>query len=72
MDNPIVRSDSPHKMNEEMVNMTFYVYLFQEYAFIITSPHLNGNNVINYQENVIGAGSQIFYNLMSYNSTSST
>ena len=61
-----------HKMNEEMVNMTFYVYLFQEYAFIITSPHLNGNDVINYQENVIGAGSQIFYNLMSYNSTSST
>ena len=59
------------KMNEELVNMTFYVYLYQAHAFFVTSPHINGNDIINYQENVIGAGSQIFYNLMAYNSTTS-
>ena len=60
-----------HEMNEELVNMTFYVYLYQAHAFFVTSPHVNGNDIINYQENVIGAGSQIFYNLMAYNSTTS-
>lgn len=61
-----------HKMNEELVNLTFYVYLFQSHDFFVTSPNLNGTDIIDYQENVIGAGSQIFYNLMAYNSTSST
>lgn len=61
-----------HKMNENLINMTFYVYLYQRYAFLVTSPRLNGNDIINYQENVVGAAAYIYFNQMAYNSTAST
>ncbi|MHB1470216.1 MAG: ABC transporter substrate-binding protein [Thermoplasmataceae archaeon] len=61
-----------HKMNEELVNLTYYVDLYQESAYYTVSTRLNGNDIVNYQENVKDINSMIYYNLMSYNSTSST
>ena len=60
------------KENEQLVNLTFYVYLFQSHDFYVTSPHVNGNYIIRYQENVMTAAAMIVYNLMSYNSTATT
>ena len=60
------------KENEQLVNLTFYVYLFQSHDFYVTSPHVNGNYIIRYQENVMTAAAMVEYNLMSYNSTIST
>lgn len=57
------------KMNEMLINETFYVYLYQRYAQLVMSKSVNGNDIVNYQENVIGAGTQIFYNLMALNTT---
>ena len=61
-----------HKMNEEVVNLSYYIDLYQESAYYIISTHLNGNDIIHYQENVKDINSMIYYNLMAYNSTIST
>ena len=60
------------KENEQLVNLTFYVYLYQSHDFYVANPHVNGNYIIKYQENVMTAAAMIEYNLMSYNSTVST
>ncbi len=60
------------KENEQLVNLTFYVYLYQSHDFYVANPHVNGDYIIKYQENVMTAAAMIEYNLMSYNSTVST
>ena len=60
------------KENEQLVNLTFYVYLYQSHDFYVANPHVNGNCIIKYQENVMTAAAMIEYNLMSYNTTVST
>ncbi len=58
--------------NEQLVNLMFYAYLFQSRDFYVTSPHVNGNYIIRYRENIMTAAAMDEYNLMSYNSTITT
>lgn len=58
-----------HLMNNELVNMTFYVYIEQANAFWIMDSNINATHIVNYQENVmIGGGGDLLYNLLAYNS----
>jgi hypothetical protein len=65
--NPTVALRYFHKLNEMLVNMTFYVYIEQEHGFWIMNSHVSGPSVINYQENVmLGGGADLLYDYLSY------
>ena len=56
-----------HQLNNELINMTFYVYLYQAPQFVISASNINQAKLIQYQENVmIGGGGDLLYNLISY------
>ncbi|MGC8505550.1 MAG: hypothetical protein ACP5NK_02430, partial [Thermoplasmata archaeon] len=56
-----------HQLNEQLINMTFYVYLFQAPEFTIAASSINQAKLVQYQENVmIGGGGDLLYNLISY------
>ncbi|MCL4480359.1 MAG: ABC transporter substrate-binding protein [Candidatus Thermoplasmatota archaeon] len=55
------------KMNEELVNLTLYIYLGQPYYHWIVSSKLNGNAIVQYEENsIISGGGDMYYNLLTY------
>ena len=63
--NPTVALQNFHAMNEMLVNMTFYVYLFQEGGFWVINSHITGSTVSDYQENVMmGGGGDLMYNYL--------
>jgi ABC-type transport system substrate-binding protein len=65
--NPTVALRYFHKLNEMLVNMTFYVYIEQEHGFWIMNSHVSGPSVTNYQENVmLGGGGDLLYDYLSY------
>ena len=56
-----------HQLNNQLINMTFYVYLFQAPQFVIAASNINQAKLVQYQENVmIGGGADLLYNLISY------
>ena len=58
------------KVNGFIINQTMNVYLYQANMFWTISSKINGNSIVNYQENLmVGAGQELTYNLLSYNST---
>lgn len=60
------------KVNGFIVNQTMNVYLYQANQFWTISSKINGNDIVNNQENLlVGAGQELIYNLLSYNSTAS-
>ncbi|MHB1708057.1 MAG: hypothetical protein ACYCT2_01085 [Thermoplasmataceae archaeon] len=59
-------------MNEELVNMNILRIPVPEVRFLGGTPSLNRTDIVKNQENVMTAAAMIEYNLMSYNSTSST
>lgn len=57
-----------HKLNEMVVNMTFFIYEYQTNGFWITSSNVNQHDISTYQENVMrGGDGAMLYNLLSYN-----
>lgn len=57
-----------HKLNEMVVNMTFFIYTYQTNGFWITSSNVNQHDISAYQENVMrGGDGAMLYNLLSYN-----
>jgi ABC-type transport system substrate-binding protein len=65
--NPTVALKYFHKLNEMLVNMTFYVYIEQQHGFWIMNKDINSNSVTNYQENVmLGGGADLLYDYLSY------
>ena len=55
------------QLNNQLINMTFYVYLFQAPEFVIAASNINQAKLVQYQENVmIGGGGDLLYNLISY------
>lgn len=58
------------RVNGFIINQTMNVYLYQANLFWTISSKINGNDIVNYQENLlVGAGQELVYNLLSYNST---
>jgi peptide/nickel transport system substrate-binding protein len=65
--NPARAESLYHSLNEWLINLTFYVYLFQAPEFIISASNINQAKLTEYQENVmIGGGGDLLYNLISY------
>lgn len=58
-----------YKMNYMLINMTMYVYTYQNTQTWQMSKNVNINDIKNYQENVvIGGGQDLMYNLLSFTS----
>lgn len=58
-----------YKMNYMLINMTMYVYTFQNTMTWQMSKNVNINDIQKYQENVvIGGGQDLMYNLLSFTS----
>jgi hypothetical protein len=58
-----------YKMNYMLINMTMYVYTYQNTMTWQMSKNVNINDIKNYQENVvIGGGQDLMYNLLSFTS----
>jgi peptide/nickel transport system substrate-binding protein len=58
-----------YKMNYMLINMTMYVYTFQNTQTWQMSKNVNINDIKMYQENVvIGGGQDLMYNLLSFTS----
>ena len=55
-----------HKMNEMLVNMTFYVYVLQSYAWTVLSSKVNEQQAKAYQLNTMWVGAFFLYNDMTY------
>ena len=71
--NPATAESLYHQLNEQLINMTFYVYLYQAPEYIISSSSLIQAKMVQYQENVmIGGGGDFLYNLVSYGSNVQT
>lgn len=57
-------------VNGYIINQTMNVYLSQTNMFWTISSKINGNDIVNYQENLmVGAGQELQYNMLSYNTT---
>ncbi len=55
-------------MNEMLINMTFYVYLYQQPTVLILSSKLNFSRIVQYEENgVYGSGGDVLFNVLAYN-----
>lgn len=53
------------QMNEMLVNMTFFVYLYQQNAFWVVNSDIPQSSIIKYQENpMLGADLEFWYNLL--------
>ena len=71
--NPGIAESLYHQLNEQLINMTFYVYLYQVPEYIISSSSIVQAKMVQYQENVmIGGGGDFLYNLVSYGSNVQT
>ncbi|WP_010917590.1 ABC transporter substrate-binding protein [Thermoplasma volcanium] len=57
-----------HKMNEELINMTFYVYLYQAVDFQIMSYKVPMSVMKTWEQNIIGTigGGDLLYNYLYY------
>ncbi|MCL4447329.1 MAG: ABC transporter substrate-binding protein [Candidatus Thermoplasmatota archaeon] len=56
-----------HALNEMLVNMSMYVYLYQANGFWIVNTHINPSTISDYQENVMmGSGGDMMYNYLSF------
>lgn len=67
--NPANTLSNYYKMNYMLINMTMYVYTFQNTMTWQMSKNVNINDIRNYQENVvIGGGQDLMYNLLSFTS----
>jgi ABC-type transport system substrate-binding protein len=65
--NPTIALKNFHMMNEMLVNMTFYVYLYQANSFWVVNSHTVPSTITNYQENVMmGGGGDLMYNYLAY------
>jgi ABC-type transport system substrate-binding protein len=63
--NPTIALQNFHALNEMLVNMTFYVYLYQASSFWLINSHITGSSITNYQENVMmGGGGDLMYNYL--------
>ncbi len=51
-----------HQMNQNLVNMTFYVYLYQAYGFQLVNTHVPSTIVYKYMENVMISSMGWLYN----------
>ena len=51
-----------HQMNQNLVNMTFYVYLYQDYGFQLVNTHVPSTIVYKYMENVMISSMGWLYN----------
>ena len=66
--NPAVAEQNYHMMNEMLVNMTFYVYIEQEYGFWIYSTKTNATAYAQWEEGVSsGMSGDLYYNYLYYN-----
>lgn len=53
------------QMNEMLVNMTFFVYLYQQNAYWVVNSKIPQSDIIKYQENpMLGAMLEFWYNLL--------
>ncbi len=59
-----------HKMNEMLVNMTFYVYIVQSYSWTVLSSKVNKQQAAEYQLNTMWVGAYFMYNDFTYAPTS--
>lgn len=67
--NPASTLSFYYKMNYMLINMTMYVYTFQNTMTWQMSKNVNINDLKMYQENVvIGGGQDLMYNLLSFTS----
>ncbi|MEM3852647.1 MAG: hypothetical protein QXP70_06570, partial [Methanomassiliicoccales archaeon] len=67
--NPTVAEANYHMMNEMLVNMSFYVPLYQEYGFWIYNLKTNGSAYAQWEESVLtGMSGDLLYNYLYYNS----
>ena len=55
-----------HKMNEMLINMTFYVYLVQSYVWTVLSTKVNQQQAQEYQVNTMWVGAYFMYNDLTY------
>jgi ABC-type transport system substrate-binding protein len=55
-----------HKMNEMLINMTFYVYIVQSYSWTVLSTKINEQQAKEYQLNTMWVGAYFFYNDLTY------
>ncbi len=51
-----------HQMNQNLINMTFYVYLYQAYGFQLVNSHVPSTVVYKYMENVMISAMGWLYN----------
>lgn len=66
--NPSIGEQNFHMMNEMLINMTFYVYIYQEYGFWIYNTNTNGSAYQNWELGVnTGMGGDLLYNYLYYN-----
>ena len=57
-------------VNGFIINQTMQVYLYQTYLYWTISSKIVGSDIVNYQENqLVGAGQELTYNLLNYNTT---
>ena len=56
-----------HKMNEMLINMTFYTYIIQQYAWTILSTKVNEQQAKAYELNVMWVGAYFMYYDLTYN-----
>lgn len=55
------------KVNEQAVNMTFYVALQQQYQYWVVSPTIKPSSITNYEENIMfGGGTIMLFNYLQY------
>ena len=55
-----------HKMNEMLVNMTFYVYIVQSYSWTVLSSKVNKQQAAEYELNTMWVGAYFMYNDFTY------
>lgn len=57
------------QVNKYIVNQTMQVYLYQTYLYWTISSKISGHDIVQYQENqLVGAGQELTYNLLNYKS----
>ena len=56
-----------HKMNEMLVNMTFYTYVLQSYAWTVLSTKINEKQAKAYELNTMWVGAFFMYYDLTYN-----
>ncbi|AKA49266.1 hypothetical protein IX51_09285 [uncultured archaeon] len=66
--NQAVREKYFHRMNEELVNMTMDIYLYQSVVNRVVNSHVDSQSITQWNDNPLIAGTgSYFYNYLSYN-----